>query len=54
MTNEEWLNVRPEQSFSLVPVVARNVDVDYNFVIEYPKRIRSKDEVTMFFKRALS
>lgn len=53
MTNDEWFNVRPKDSFSNEKYRVKDQPIDYNIVIEYPKRVVSKDELKEFLKRKL-
>ena len=51
MTNDEWFNVKPENSFYNEKYRVKDEHIDYNIVFEYPKRVVSKDELKEFLKK---
>jgi hypothetical protein len=53
MTNDEWFNVRPKDSFAKEPYKVKPEPLDYNIVIEYPKKVFSKEEVRELLKRRM-
>lgn len=53
MTNDEWLNIRPQESYSTEPYKAKTEIADYNIVIEYPQKIITSEQIKEFFKRGL-
>jgi len=53
MTNNEWLNVRPQDSFANENYRVKQEYINYNIVIEYPERVVSKEEFQDFLKRKL-
>jgi len=53
MTNDEWFNVRPKDSFVEDNYKFKEELIDFNIIIEYPKRVVSKDELKDFLKRRL-
>jgi len=53
MTSDEWFNVRPKDSFVEGNYKFKEEPIDFNIIIEYPKRVVSKDELKDFLKRRL-
>ena len=53
MTNDEWFNIKPQESYSAEPYKVKPETTDYNIVIEYPQKILTNEQIRDFFKRGL-
>lgn len=52
MTNEEWWNIRPKESYGS-DFKFKPEPTNYNIIIEYPSKVITKQEFMDFLKKGL-
>ena len=53
MTDDEWLHIRPEDSYSEGEFKIKPEPADYNIIIEYPAKVATKQDLRDFLKKGL-